>query len=91
MGCNHSSDKHPRMVVGSTMISAGGDLIMLGQEVIIPLEDKDTNESSVIKIDLKLRKYEILKGFHGKFYKSLLSKKEDKQNNNTIEEESIHL
>ncbi len=85
-----SSPVDPRAVVGSTTISSNGDMMILGRDLFIPLEDREKNDSSVIKIDLRTRKYEIVKGFHGKMYQSMLSKS-DSNGNNSITEERMEL
>lgn len=88
MGCVASSavDPNPRIIVGSTTISSKGDMVIIGSDLLIPLEDKEKHDSSVIKIDLKSRKYEVIRGFHGKMYQSMMSK-----SNNSITEEKIDL
>jgi len=52
------------VVAGSTVIS-GGSVMILGDSLLLPIRDQQTNKSSVAKIDLKERKVRILRGVAG--------------------------
>ena len=57
-------DENPAIVAGSTVIS-GRSVMILGDSILMPMRDTESNESSVVEIDLKQRNVKVLRGISG--------------------------
>ena len=66
MGCRGSKpfEDERAIIAGSTIIS-GRSVMILDSRILMPLLDTETQESSVVEIDLKQRNIKILKGVAG--------------------------
>lgn len=88
MGSSASKNlKEPTIIVGSTVIQ-GECIMILDDKLFLPISDN--KESSVIEVDLKEKKYSIIRGFHGKLHSSML-KRESNKNIERFSENSYDL
>ena len=101
-GCQRKPlvDENPAVVAGSTVIS-GRSVMILGDSILMPMRDTESNESSVVEIDLKQRNVKVLRGISGnltaRFVNNSRKHRDLKENafidvdEGELREESFHL
>ena len=84
---------NPATIAGSTVINSGSVMILDGR-FLIPTSDTNSGESSVIEVDLKERRVNIIRGARGRITNAFInsSKRKKTLDNafadvNTIEED----
>lgn len=65
MGCRHPKPLDENAIVAGSTVISGRSVMILGDSILMPMRDTESNESSVIEIDLKQRNLKILRGVAG--------------------------
>jgi hypothetical protein len=63
---------NPATIAGSTVIN-GGSVMILDGRFLIPASDTNSGESSVIEVDMKNRRVQILRGVEGRMTNAFIN------------------